>query len=76
MLPFWTMFWWNWFGLREKRWIPLAAWLLVAAETLATFCAQSPLLGLNFVPMPALHWFSVASVCCNVAISVLQLSSW
>lgn len=73
MLPFWTMFWWNWFGLREKRWIPLAAWLLVAGETLATFCAQSPLLGLNFVPMPALHWFSVASVCCNAAISVLQL---
>jgi hypothetical protein len=73
MLPFWTIFWWNWFGLRDQRWIPRAAWIIVVVETLVTFCAQSPLLGLSFVPMPALRWFSVASVCCIAAISLLQI---
>ncbi|MGC2162160.1 MAG: PP2C family protein-serine/threonine phosphatase [Silvibacterium sp.] len=73
MLPFWTMFWWNWFGLREKRWIPRAAWIVVTMETVTAFCAQSPLLGLRFVPMPALHWFNVAMVCCMAAITLLQI---
>ncbi len=58
VLRWWTMFWWHWFGLREKRWIPRAAWLLAALLTLLQFCAQSPLLGFSFVPQPALHWFN------------------
>ena len=31
-LPGWIMLWWYWFGLTKKRWIPLAAWLMAAAN--------------------------------------------
>lgn len=60
--PFWILFWWNWFGLRERRWIPRVAWLLAAVITLLQFFAGSPQLGFNFVPLAALHWFYAASV--------------
>ena len=48
-LPVWAMFWWYWFGLREMRWIPRAAWLLAATLTLLTFCARSPALGFHLL---------------------------
>jgi hypothetical protein len=71
LLPLWIIFWWHWFGQREKRWIPRAAWLLVGAEMLAVFCASSPNFGLSFLPQAALHWFNAASLWCVAALGVL-----
>lgn len=73
VLPLWLLFWWHWFGLREKRWIPRAAWLLSAAITLLQFCAQSPYFGLNLVPQPALHWFNAASLWVAVPYQLLGI---
>ena len=39
-LPLWVMFWWHWFGLERKRWIPRAAWLITAVEMLAVLCIR------------------------------------
>jgi len=72
-LPVWAMFWWYWFGLREMRWIPRAAWLLAATLTLLTFCARSPALGFHLFPLPTLHGFNVASVWVNVPYQLLLL---
>lgn len=55
VLPLWIMFWWHWFGLREKRWIPRAAWLLAAVLTLLHLCASSPYLGVSFLSQSTLH---------------------
>jgi hypothetical protein len=67
----WVMFWWEWFGLRERRWILQAAWLLAAAYYLARFCVQSPLMGFNFLPQPALHWFNTGYIWCGAALAAL-----
>jgi hypothetical protein len=61
ILPLWLIFWWHWFGLRDRRWIPRAAWLLAAVITSLLFCAHSPDLGFTFVPLTALHWFNAAA---------------
>jgi hypothetical protein len=74
LLPFWTMFWWNWFELQERRWIPTVAWALTGVAIGATFCANSPSMGLNFLPPYSLHWFNVASVCCGAGMGVLLLT--
>ena len=34
--PVWIMLWWHWFGLTKKRWIPLAAWLMAAANLIVS----------------------------------------
>jgi hypothetical protein len=73
ILPLWIVFWWHWFGLRERRWIPRTAWLLAAAEMLAVFCVQSPLFGFSFLPQAALHWSNTASLWCVAALGVLLL---
>jgi hypothetical protein len=65
-LPFWAIFWWEWFGLREKTWIPRTAWLLAAAYGLLAFCVQSPNLGLSFLSRASLHWFNLAAVWISV----------
>ena len=70
-LPLWIIFWWRWFGLRERRWIPRAAWLLAAAEMLAVFCVNSPYFGLSFLPQAALHWSNTASLWCLAGLGVL-----
>jgi hypothetical protein len=72
-LPLWMMFWWSWFGLRERRWIPRAAWLLAGALTLLKFCAVSPDLGFSFVPLSALHLFNAASVWVKVPYQLLLI---
>jgi hypothetical protein len=72
-LPLWPMFWWHWFGLRERRWIPRVAWLMAATLMLLKFCARSPGLGFHFVPLPALHWFNTASVWVNVPLQLLLI---
>jgi hypothetical protein len=69
--PLWVMFWWEWFGLRERRWIPRTAWALAAAGIGARFFANSPSLGLSFVPHPALHWFNLLWVWCGAAVALL-----
>jgi hypothetical protein len=73
VLPLWTMFWWHWFGLREKRWIPRTAWLLAAIIVLLQFCARSPYVGLTIVPQFALHWFNTASVWVMVPYQLLGI---
>ncbi|HEY2003344.1 MAG TPA: PP2C family protein-serine/threonine phosphatase, partial [Acidobacteriaceae bacterium] len=71
VLALWIIFWWHWFGLREKRWIQRTAWLLTAARMLAIFCANSPYFGLSLVPQAALHWCNTASVWCVAGLGVL-----
>jgi hypothetical protein len=71
LLPLLVIFWWHWFGLGERRWIPRAAWLLAAVEMLAVFCANSPNFGLSLLPQAALHWFNAASLWCVAALGVL-----
>lgn len=63
----WVLFWWEWFGLEEKRWIPRTVWLLAAACFLTRFCAVSPIMGLNFLPPSSLHWFNAGYTWCGVA---------
>jgi hypothetical protein len=38
LLPLWIMFWWRWFDLHERRWIPRTAWLIAVVEMLAFLC--------------------------------------
>jgi Stage II sporulation protein E (SpoIIE) len=71
ILPFWTMLWWNWFGLQEKRWIPRVLWVLTAAEMLATLLVDSPLIGLSLVPETWLHTINTALIWCGVALGLL-----
>jgi hypothetical protein len=71
LLPLWIVFWRRWFGLRERRWIRRAAWLLTAAEMLALFCVNSPYFGLDFLPQSALHGWNTASVWCVAALGAL-----
>jgi hypothetical protein len=72
-LPLWAMFWWHWFSLREKRWIPRVLWPLTAAEMLAYFLIDSPYLGLNLVPQRTLPLFNTVSLWCVAALGVLLL---
>ncbi len=49
-ITLWAMFWWHWFGLREKRWIPRAVWVITGAEMLALLCVRLPTSEINLVP--------------------------
>jgi hypothetical protein len=71
ILVFWTMFWWDWFGLREKRWIPRALWLFTAILMLITFLINSPYLGLSLAPETWLHGVNTASIWCEAALGLL-----
>lgn len=73
VLPFWIMFWWNWFGLRSKRWLTRAAWLLMAAEILALACVRLPTAGYNLVPRAWLGGCNTASAVLLGALGVLLL---
>lgn len=66
-----VMFWWEWFGLQEKRWILRTLGLLAAALLLTRLCAQSPGLGLNFLPQTTLHWFDAGATWCRAAQGLL-----
>lgn len=72
-LPLWAMFWWHWFGLQGKRWVPKAAWLITIAQMLALLCLRVPNLDINIVPRSWLPWFNNASVACLVALGMLLL---
>ncbi len=70
-LPMWVMVWWHWFGLREKRWIPLTAWVLAVARMLTLLCEQSSYVGLPQLPLIWLHRFDAVSTLCLPAVGVL-----
>jgi hypothetical protein len=71
LLPLWVMFWWHWFGLQAKRWIPRTAWLITAAEMLAFICLRLPTGGFDLVPRAWLSVCNAASVWCLGALGVL-----
>lgn len=43
--PLWILFWWQWFGLQPRRWIPLTAWLLTAGRMLCEAVLSAPYFG-------------------------------
>lgn len=69
----WVIFWWEWFGLREKRWIFRAASLLLVAQMLTRFFANSGLFGLRIVPQPWLPSLNLASVWCSALLGALLI---
>ncbi len=73
VLPVWPMFWWYWFGLEEKRWIPRAAWWLAAASTLAGILAATPYLGWQIVPKAALPWCNDLSIGLHMGVNLLMI---
>lgn len=73
VLPLWIMFWWSWFGLRGKRWIPKAACLLAAADILAVACVRLPTAGYNILPRAWLGGCNTASAILLAALGVLLL---
>ena len=72
-LPLWVMFWWHWFGLERKRWIPRAAWLITAVEMLAVLCIRLPNSDVNLVPRSWLPVCNAVSLACLAALGVLLL---
>jgi len=73
ILPLWAMFWWHWFGLHEKRWIPRAAWALTGARALSLLGLRLPTDGIDLLPHAWLHWFNTASAALLAALGVLLL---
>jgi hypothetical protein len=73
VLPLWAMFWWHWFGLQGKRWIPRAAWFFAAVEMLALLCVRLPLNEINLVPRSWLPSLQTTSLVCLVALGLLLL---
>ncbi|HTW49974.1 MAG TPA: PP2C family protein-serine/threonine phosphatase [Acidobacteriaceae bacterium] len=69
----WTMFWWQWFGLRNRRWIAGAASLLSIGSFLTLFVLESPLLEFTFASQGLLHASSVAIVVFHGAMGLLLL---
>ena len=74
VLPLWTMFWWNWFGLHEKRWIPRTAWILAAVLTLLNLGAQLPYLNPAFLSQSALHGAVTAAAWVMVPYQLLGIA--
>jgi Stage II sporulation protein E (SpoIIE) len=72
-LPIWAMFWWHWFGLQNKRWIPRTVWLLTAAEILAQMATRLPSADINLLPHAWLNGFNTASVVLLGALGVLLI---
>jgi Stage II sporulation protein E (SpoIIE) len=73
LLPLWAMFWWHWFGLEGKRWIPRAAWLITAIEMLAELCVRLPNSDVNLLPRSWLPLCNAVSVWCLAALGVLLI---
>jgi hypothetical protein len=69
----WTLFWWHWFGLQSRRWIPRAAAVLAVLYFVTTFCFESPLLGFTFAGQSLFRACSTAIVCFSSAMGVLLL---
>ncbi|HEY6446419.1 MAG TPA: PP2C family protein-serine/threonine phosphatase [Acidobacteriaceae bacterium] len=69
----WVVFWWRWFGLEKRSWIPRSGALLAAACFVTVFCFESPLLGFSFASQALLHACSIAMVCIYAALGALLL---
>ncbi len=72
-LPVWIMVWWHWFGLTHKRWIPLAAWIMTAANVLIEFCALSSSGIFGISSLTARHSLNNVSLVLLLATCVLLL---
>jgi len=72
-LPGWILVWWYWFGLRSKRWIPIAAWAMAAANIFFEYCALSPTRSADFLPMLSRQFSSDASLALVCATCLLLL---
>jgi hypothetical protein len=73
VLPLWAMFWWEWFGLRAKRWIPRTAWLITGVQMLAMLCLRLPDVEINIVPRSWLPGINTLSGVCLFALGILLL---
>ncbi|HEX4008045.1 MAG TPA: SpoIIE family protein phosphatase [Acidobacteriaceae bacterium] len=69
----WILFWYHWFGLENRRWIPRAAALLTAVYFLVNLCFESPLLGFTFASQSLLRFCSAAIVYFCAALGLLLL---
>jgi hypothetical protein len=69
----WILFWWHWFGLQNRRWIPRAAAVLTVLYCLTTFCFESPLLGFTFAGQSLLRACSTVIVYLCSALGILLL---
>jgi len=72
-LVVWAMFWWHWFGLENKRWIPRIAWILTAAEILLQETVILPTDNINVVPHTWLGIFNEAAVVVLAALGIILL---
>lgn len=73
LLPIWAMFWWHWFGLENKRWIPRAALILTAAEIVLDEIVVMPTDNINLVPHAWLSPINTAALMVQAALGVLLL---
>ncbi len=69
----WILVWWYWFGLKGKRWIPIAAWSMAAANIFFEYCALSPARSDDFLPMLSRQLCSDASLALVSATCLLLL---
>jgi hypothetical protein len=69
----WAIFWWQWFGLENRRWIARTATLIAAGSFLALFVFESPLLEFTFASQSLLHACSAAIVVFYAAQGLLLL---
>jgi len=72
-IPGWTMLWWYWFGLTEKRWIPWTAWLLAAADLVIQIFVLSPFGVLGSLSVTTRQQFFDASIAGLLAVCILLL---
>jgi hypothetical protein len=72
-LVVWAMFWWHWFGLEEKRWIPRAAWSLTAVEIAMQMTVRLPQADINVAPHSWLNAINTAAAFVLAALGILLL---
>lgn len=72
-LVVWAMFWWHWFGLEEKRWIPRVAWSLTAAEIAMQVVVRLPQADINVAPHSWLNPINTAAAFVLAALGILLL---
>ncbi len=68
----WILFWWDWFGLRSTRWIPIASAILTAAH-IAVFMAIIPGSSGDSASATTLQLFNALTILILVAQSALLL---
>ncbi len=71
---FWLLFWWQWFGLRDKSWIRAAAWLLTVASVAVAFGLRLPLFGFPYTPAVVMRVCSTAAFWLSTAKGLLLLA--